>query len=335
MTAAEYRALVVKFRKSQLQLTAEGVNRLEEIFDAAVDSILEKIQAHGDESLSQVTLSALLESIQAELVNLRSDTVTALDAGMLSLAQNAADREAETAALLGEAADPRLAAASITHAELSSGKAMTVRFGRLARSAVERVAHKVFSDGLKLSDRLYNLDTEAKKVIGDTLIQGVAEQISARDLAKRLQGTLSAAGADNPRYKAMRIARTEINNAHREAHIQSTKDAEGNLKEYITGVGWRLSYSHKLADVCDIWASDDSGLGPGNYLPDDIPSEHPHGLCFTVTLLAALPDAKFPGKAPTPADVPESEGRYSARNGDPAAQRWMDQYGSNTNDDED
>jgi hypothetical protein len=258
------------------------------------------------------------------LTNLRAEFADGLTASMANVAQIAANRERAVIQLFDKPADSRLPPDQQTLFNTPEG-ALSIRFGAVAAAAVERCAARVWSDGWKLSDRLYNMDRATRAQVSDTIVQGVAEQVSARELARRLESSLSQAGADNPRYKAMRIARTEINSAHREAHILSTMDPATNAKkDWIQGVGWRLSASHPHADICDVWAADDTGLGPGNYEPGDVPSDHPHGLCYTVTVLKALPNIVVATKTPRPDLVSAKEAEYYAKNqDDPAAQRWV------------
>ena len=307
MTSAEYRQLILRARKTQLSLTKSHVAALEAAYEAAAASLRAKLAQIGDAPLAQAHLETLLADIDAEFSRLRSDTAALLDTGMTDLAQRAASREQHTETLTGAAADMRLAPTLSLTRTLSGGDAVTVRFGTLARSAVEATAARVYDDGFNLSERLYRLDVSARQAVQDTLVQGIAEQVSAREMGERLEIVLTKAGTDCPRFRAATIAQTEINNAHREAHYRSTLDAEGNKKSFIAGIGWRLSPSHPRACRCDILASDDTGgLGAGNYLVDDAPSApHPRCLCFTVTLLTDHPQLQFPGKEPQPDDVPE------------------------------
>jgi hypothetical protein len=326
MTAAEYRTLLMSFRKQQLQDTAANVQRLAAVFDAAVADLVARLDATPEGSLREEFTQALIGDLQTRLNALRDDYALGLEAARLELAQNAANREAATATLFDLESDDRLSALQSRTVTFSSGAETTVSFGQVAATAVERTALRVWSDGYTLNARLVALDKVTRDTVANTIVQGVAEQLSAKALAKRLEETLSSAGDDNPRYKAMRIARTEINASHREAHILSTQRADGTLKDYILAVGWRLSQSHPKADICDLWAGDDGdGLGAGNYLPANVPTDHPHGLCFTVTVLKEFPDVSAPGKKPVVDDVAESQVRYYAEQGDPVALRRLEQ----------
>lgn len=311
MTASEYRHLILRARKTQLRLTKEHVESLEAAYEAAAASLRAKLtrlaEQTGDAPLATAQTETLLASLDGELTRLRADTFALLDAGMTDLAQRAAGTGQITETLAGAAADTRLIPNLSLTRTLSDGSAVSVRFGTLARSAVQATAARVYDDGFQLSDRLHRLDEATHKAVADTLVQGVAEQVSARELGRRLEDILTKAGTDCPRYRAATIAQTEINNAHREAHYRSTLDAGGKVKSFIAGIGWRLSPSHPRVCRCDLQASDDSdGLGAGNYLVENAPTApHPRCLCFTVTLLTDYPQLQFPGKEPQPDAVPE------------------------------
>lgn len=310
--ATEYQQLVIESRKRQLQLTLENVQRLEKTFDATVEAITARIAALPAEregfawTRAQIRLAS---DIRLTMDALKRDFDTLLEVASTELAQNAADRERQTAAIVNAGNDARLVADLSKTLTLSDGLQVTVQFGRLALTAVERAANRYYSDGLKLSDRLYRINTEMRQTIENTIVRGLAQQLSAAELAKQMRADLAAAGSSNPRYHAMRIARTEINTAHREAHILSVQNADGTLKDYTDGVRWNLSLSHPAPDICDLYAGYDSGGGPGVYMPDDVPSDHPSGLCFTTTVLKAFPDSGVGGMKPSIADVSAGQRR--------------------------
>lgn len=325
-TGADYRKILVDSRRRQLEITRENIQRLQRTFDDAAAAIQERAaQLPEDAGLRREQYANLLQDLDQILRDLKADYGQLLDGGMLESAQAAADREAAIAAMLEQTQDRSLFPELNRTLSLSDGTQIVVRFGHVAAGAVNRAATRYYRDGLKLSNRLYNLDQAARKAIEDTILQALTEGVSSRDLGKRLQEGLAKAGADNPRYQAMRIARTEINQAHREAHIQSCLDPiTGRLKSFISAIGFRLSLSHPKADICDVWAGADSGLGPGNYLPDDVPIDHAHGLCYSVSVLVEHPDVAAPSKAPTVGDVPDAQVRYYAETlQDPVAQRRL------------
>lgn len=326
MTPDQYRRLLVSLRKRQLSANAKSVQRMEKVFEASIRRMARTLMDADLESLRAEFLSTLLADLDAELTNLRSDFAATLRTAMLEMAQVAASAQRAVEEKSGQPEDVRLTEEMTTSALLSNGSTIKVGFGSVALSAVQATAARVYSDGWTLSDRLYNLDKATRAAVQDAIVSGLAEQLSARNLAKRLLDNLTATGADNPRYQAMRIARTEINTSHREAHIRSTINPDtGTLKEFIQGIGWRLSLSHPAPDICDLYAADDGdGLGPGNYYPLNVPVSHPHCLCSTVTVLKDFPDVSAPRKEPEPHAVAEREILTLAEKyDDPVAKRWI------------
>jgi hypothetical protein len=288
-TTSTYRKIIVDARKRQLMLSRENVARLANTYDAAAKNVASRLlnlpsfMLDEREALLQIHLRNVLTDLDRLIVNMASDFSQVLDLSLRDLAQAAAEREDVAQQLMASSAarDYRLQASMERTVTTSTGQQFGVRFGRVAQSAVERLAGRYYTDGLTLSERIHGQILEAtQKLVEDTVVQAMAAGTPARDLASSLETILSTPHVGNARYNAMRIARTEINNAYREAHIQSTREASGNLKPFISGIQWSLSLSHPRADICDCWAGYDSGLGPGIYLPEDVPIDHACGLCI-------------------------------------------------------
>ena len=303
----QYRALLIAARTQQLKANAQGLTGLERTFDAALKEMQRIIERNGDKEMVSEFAESLMYQFDQVLTALRADYSGGVEAGMHEMAQIAADREAAVQKLMMGQIDRRLMPSITKTWNVGQGKQVSVSFGHMAEKAVNNVAHKAYGDGLFLSDRLYKFDAMTRQAVHDTVVRGIAEQISAKQMAYRLHDDLARAGSSNPRYHGMRIARTEINTAHREAHVLSALDEEtGRLKSYISAIGWRLSLSHKVPDICDLFASDDSdGLGEGNYQPENVPISHPNCLCYTISVLTDYPDVSAPNKLPDVEGVPQ------------------------------
>ena len=312
----DYENVVRRARRTQISWTKTSVKRLDGILRNAAKETSDRLKAvTGKDSIEERYLAGLLSDLNKMLDNLKVHYSNLLQVSLLGAAQIAADREGNTATLALkdaalQAALDGLKAEITKTVDIGIGN-VSVEFGRVSEQAVNAIYNRVYKDGLTLSDRLWRLDSGIRKEMADKVTQAVTQGKSARKLARELQSYLIESGTGNARYNAMRLAVTEINNAHREGHIQSCLDAEGKLKSYISAIGFRLSASHPEPDVCDAWASDDSdGLGSGNYLPDNVPIDHPHGLCYSVSILVNNPELQFVTKEPKPDDVPESQRKY-------------------------
>ena len=301
-------------RAKQLKWTRASAKRIDTILqNAARDTLVRLKEIAGTGSLEEAQKSAMLKSLTSTLETLKTDYGELMKLHLLGSSQIAADRELQITGKLFNGAEfeqmtkglrPEFAR-SATIANIGE---VAVTFGKVAERAVNIAFQRIYQDGLTLSDRLWRLDNTTRTVMQDKVVGAIAKGTSARDLAKDLRSYLTEAGKGNARYNSMRLARTEINTVHREAHIQSCLDDKGELKEFISAVGWRLSASHPAQDICDVWASQDiNSLGRGNYLPKNVPVDHALGLCLTVTLLKARPDLQFVTKEPDTTNVPPSQ----------------------------
>ena len=309
-----FERIVRRNRTRRLIWTRDATRRLDGILRAAARETSAKLKKYaGTGGLTEAYQAALLADLNKTLEWLQTDYSGLLGISLLGAAQIAADNQADIIkAMLAEVAlekaleglRPTLTREITAHGIGTIG----VSFGHVAEAAVESTFNRVYKDGLTLSDRLWKLNNVNRRKIEDTVVQGIAQGKSARNLAKELRQYLTEEGVENARSNAMRLARTEIATAHREGHIQSATDNNGELKPHIQAIGWRLSSSHPKPDICDVWASQDiDGLGPGNYKPGSVPVDHPHGMCFQVNVLKDFPDRQFVAKEPEPAEVPESQ----------------------------
>lgn len=318
--ARAYRKSLIDARARQLEMTRTHVNRLMRTYQKAGADIRARISGAPewmtDEAgvMEQARLRSLLRSVDARVAALAKDYSDLLDASMLNSAQLAADREAGLQAMgLVPANDPALAATMKRTYELSDGSSATVQFGKVAEDAVEALARRYYVDGLTLSERLGEITTATRQQIEDTLVQAVTEGVSSSEAGSRLERLFTATESETPAFRAYRIARTEIAHAHREGHIRSCVNPDtGMKKSYVEAIGYRLSLSHPKPDICDIWAADDSGLGPGNYEPGDVPLDHCFGLCWTATVVVGMPGLSLPVAEAAVDEVPESQVRYYA-----------------------
>jgi len=244
---------------------------------------------------------ANLERVQEEF---RVEYQARLDGGILANAQLAVQREQEIQQALLRTRTGQTSEAFLDLIKERAGH--TVQFGQVPREVLERLYARTYSDGLNLHNRLVVLQEDTRKAVSEAIFESVIAPI------------MEEKGISNTRYKAQRIARTETNLAYREGHIASATDENGELHPWISGIGWRLSPAHPRPDICDVWADDDSdGLGNGNYEPSNVPPGHPCCLCYTVSILASMPEQQFVSKRPDPEAVPKGQLEfYGVKTGD-------------------
>lgn len=310
MTPAQYQQIIRDSRRAQLQNDAAAVQGLEALLTRTARDIRREIMTVPRGLLGDRYRRQLLASLDRVLGQLRDDYKGLLDAGILQAARLAEERERT---LLDAAYQSRHVFAPDQALRLSAAQGQAaVSFGTVPRAVLERLYARVYPDGLVLSQRLHNLDLAARRAVADEVTRAVATGASAARLAAAIAPHLTAAGTDNVHYKALRIARTEINVAYREGTVASATNPDGSLKSYLSAIGFRLSAAHPRICICDLYAGQDAdGLGPGNYLPENVPTApHPHCLCYLVTILDALPAQQFVAREPHPDQVPPGQLRY-------------------------
>lgn len=149
-----------------------------------------------------------------------------------------------------------------------------------AESAAENIRSR-YKNAIDLSPRVYrNADLAAGRI--DRVVnRGIATSKSAREIAADVRGFIRPDTRGGVSYAAMRLGRTELNNAFHATTVRATSEAP-----FIEGMKWTLSGSHPRPDECDSLAEDDSyGLGAGVYAPTDTPMKpHPQCLCFVVSV---------------------------------------------------
>jgi len=306
-------AIVQESRKRQFEHDRDAVRALEALLTETAAELRRKLVSVPTGLRKERYRRDLLASVETTLDTFRDQYKSQLDHGIVESARIAVQREADIVEHLVQNREgltmEQLSAAIIQRA--APIVVPGVQFGNVPQEVLERLYVRTYRDGLNLSQRLYNLDREARSALQEIVAKGIATGQSAKDMAKAMIPQLEQSGVDNVRYKAMRIARTEISLAYREGHVASATDQAGNLHPWISAIGWRLSPAHPRTDICDIWASDDSdGLGEGNYEPSNVPPGHPNCMCFTVSILASMPEEQFVSMVPDPENVPPGQLKY-------------------------
>lgn len=138
------------------------------------------------------------------------------------------------------------------------------------------------TEGFALSERIYRNAQKGTVQAGKVVERLLARGASAKEIAAATRSLFEPTVPGGTSYAAMRLGRTEINNAHHSTTIRLTKD-----QPWVLGYKWNLSRSHPKPDPCDALAlgSSGRGYGPGEYSKQDAPSKpHPQCLCYLTIL---------------------------------------------------
>lgn len=135
------------------------------------------------------------------------------------------------------------------------------------------------ANGIPLADSVYQHVHLATGRIDRILNAALANGLSAKEVARQVRSYINPDVAGGVSYAAMRLGRTELNNA-----FHTTTQLLYQPQPWVTAMKWNLSGSHPEGDICDEYAFDSHfrNGGAGEFLKQEVPSKpHPNCLCFT------------------------------------------------------
>ena len=133
--------------------------------------------------------------------------------------------------------------------------------------------------GMTLSDRVYRNGRASVRTVNNLIDQGILAGRSAREIALSVRRYISPTTPGGMSYAAMRLGRTELNNAfHETSKRMAVEDP------FVNGIEWHLSGSHPKQDVCNSLVK--------KYDPERVPAKpHPQCLCYTTPV--TISEAQF------------------------------------------
>jgi hypothetical protein len=235
--------------------------------EAAIDAA-RRIQALGPNIGSQVRAAQLvlvIQQIRDNNQDLWVQEIQPIIEKYFPKVERVADRASATLRGLLVNAIGETAAESLEQAsEATSGAGFILDAVRRSRELSQRV----YRNAALTSGRI-------ERLIRSSIIQG----LSAKEIAKRVKDYIRPDVKGGVAYAAMRLARTELNNAFHERQKEIIRN-----KPWAMAV-WNLSKSHPHRDVCNDLAED------GPYEASEVPDKpHPQCLCYLSYELAPEKD---------------------------------------------
>jgi hypothetical protein len=176
-------------------------------------------------------------------------------------------RSASRAARLSAASDAallRLVGEGEAGARLYAGADIT------AQRTVDTILVRAGVSAVPLAERIYNTKVWMNKRLDTLIASTLAAGLNAQRFAKVARDWFAPSVPGGTRYAAMRLARTEINNAFHATSIVYARD-----KPWVSQMEWHLSHSHPRPDKCNELAA----ASPWDVYA--IPRKpHPQCLCY-------------------------------------------------------
>lgn len=164
-----------------------------------------------------------------------------------------------------------------------AAQALSDGFTATARAGINAAFARVPRD---LSSRVYTNAAVTRRWVETTIRSGIVSGLSAKELSQDVYKYISPTTPGGASYAAMRLARTEINNAFHE------QQKAGGNRPGVQATKWNLSESHPKKDECNVYADHPSGLGKGCYAFGHVPDK-PHPQCFCYLTYVMMPPVDF------------------------------------------
>lgn len=280
MAADEYAKYLARARKQFIQGHAATLKQVEEVYTRTAAQIAKDISRVTPGTLRHSHLVALQSALDARARSMSKDVLAAAHQGIWRSSQAASTGVVNIA--------------SQQLAGVFERKNIKSLFAAVNERATLAMLARTRQDGLKISDRVWRTSEVARnnitRIIEDAVARGQDARTTARQVQRYLQpGVWTAHKAETRRrlgvskdvsYEAMRLTRTEMNNAFHEGMIA----ANYNNPAY-TGILWRLSPAHVVPDICTDMARDLSFGVPGFY-PKGLEPVRPHPQCMCAPIPA-------------------------------------------------
>lgn len=152
-----------------------------------------------------------------------------------------------------------------------------------ARTGVQAAIARMVGSDIPLSRRVYNSNALANRWIQREVTIGILRGDSPKEIAASVRKHIRPDVPGGVSYAALRLARTEINNAFHATTIALAKD-----RPWVESMAWNLSHAHTETtngrrEICEIYASKE-------WKVEDVPRKpHPMCRCF-VTPVLETPD---------------------------------------------
>lgn len=271
--AGDYYKWALEARKKYLLMLQQSDETIAELYIASINRIIQELKKGENKNLKY-----LLEVIAKDVDQFNQDLAKAIkfvvengtENGMYFIKQVSID-------VLKEAGVDTVP--FIKSMEFSRKRAIQTSFAR---------SHE---DGLKLSERIWNIGQHNKKIMSDIVRAGAGEDVVtvARSLESYVKKGKTSIAANYPNmikrmesripanldYKALRLARTELTAAYGEGIIASAK-----ATPVVKYVKWVISSSHPRKDICDTNANGGpNGNGIYEAMSCPIYPAHPNCIC--------------------------------------------------------
>lgn len=250
---------------------AKSDTRLRTILIEAAQDAYERVIALENSSVFSTNVRAAqlrmtMKELDKVFYELFQETLEIIVNGQQEAARVAVAAFAET--------DRRLLAAAFRESAEAAGQSVEGFIDGQERTAMLGVAHtisRITKSEQPLSTRVYRTRSLANQWVSRQVNVAIMRNASAKEIAKTVRTSIRPDTPGGVSYAAMRLGRTEINNAFHATSIDLAQD-----RPWVQEMDWHLSKTHdpKTECLCEVYAKQ---TFPVTKVP---PKPHPQCRCF-------------------------------------------------------
>jgi hypothetical protein len=259
-----------RYIRVQRSVDREMAAMLRDAADEAERMMLRLAKQKGiGAQVRRAQLGGILRELRKQQAALWGNVTKATELGMRRAAEAAAEAEIVLNRVL-------LEGAGVPYGDFE--EAMRIQ----ATESVMNVASKD-KNHIPLSQQVYKSRALANDLVNKAINRGILLGFSAKELAASVKHLIDPNVKGGVSYAAMRLARSEINNAFHRTQIDLRQD-----DPWAEGMKWHLSKSHPHKDKCNDYAESVHFKGgeKGVFEAGNVPGKpHPNCLCYLTTEL--------------------------------------------------
>lgn len=238
---------------------------IEALQNAAVDAAAAAAKYEGKTNISSKAALHQSRTVRREIHKIITELFKGL-VPIIKAGQKDAAEAAATAALKQDADFMKL-----LFPNANERKQFEASFTEAARQNILAMITRVLNPQWPLSERIWKSGSLASGAIDRKINSAIARGSSAKQLADIVRSDIKFGAPGGTSYCAMRLARTEINNAF---HAQSIANAQDS--PWVMEMEWHLSKSHKEQNCFCEYYADEQFFEVG----DVPPKPHPQCMCY-------------------------------------------------------
>lgn len=233
--------------------------------EAAVDAAAAAAKYEGGTNISSKVAMQQSRIVRREI----NKIIKELFSGMVPIIESGQKAAAEAAAEAALKQDADLM--ELLFPNPKQRKQFEESFKQAARQNIKAMINRILNPQWPLSERIWKSGSLASGQIDRKINSAIARGASAKKLAELVKSDIKYGAPGGTSYCAMRLARTEINNAF---HAQSIADAQEF--PWVMEMEWHLSLSHEEQNCfCEYYAEEQFFE-----IGDVPPKPHPHCMCY-------------------------------------------------------